>query len=245
MVYFQQSLFGRTSWERFFQMTGWTLEPCSQRSQPPIFQCLLLEDGQEPEWCEGIRPISHGGSWMPSIGQAPDWHDGSVSLLWQTLEDNVPPKYFLSPAQCSQFLRLAEIAGCPPPAEIEALLLKQGGVYRSPDPFRMRASAKERTAEAFRNSFGLPTDPFPTLLASAVSPFAFWYEDDPAGGCVRFPTERECERLMGLPEGWTKCGADGEEILSAHRYRALGNAIALPCAEYIVRGIYDVLTRRC
>ena len=111
--------------------------------------------------------------------------------------------------------------------------------------YRMRASAKERTTEAFRNSFGLPTDPFPTLLASAVSPFAFWYEDDPAGGCVRFPTERECERLMGLPEGWTKCGADGEEILSAHRYRALGNAIALPCAEYIVRGIYDVLTRRC
>ena len=109
----------------------------------------------------------------------------------------------------------------------------------------MRASAKERTTEAFRNSFGLPTDPFPTLLASTVSPFAFWYEDDPAGGCVRFPTERECERLMGLPEGWTKCGADSEEILSAHRYRALGNAIALPCAEYIMRGIYDVLTRRC
>ena len=109
----------------------------------------------------------------------------------------------------------------------------------------MRASAKERTAEAFRNSFGLPTDPFPTLLASTVSPFAFWYEDDPAGGCVRFPTERECERLMGLPEGWTKYGADGEEILPAHRYRALGNAIALPCAEYIMRGIYDVLTRRC
>ena len=111
--------------------------------------------------------------------------------------------------------------------------------------YRMRASAKERTAEAFRNSFGLPTDPFPTLLASTVSPFAFWYEDDPAGGCVRFPTERECERLMGLPEGWTRYGADGGEILSSHRYRALGNAIALPCAEYIMRGIYDVLTRRC
>ena len=247
MVYFQQSLFGRTSWERFFQMTGWTLEPCSQRSQPPIFQCLLLEDGQEPEWCEGIRPISHGGSWTPSIGQAPDWHDGSASLLWQTLEDNVPTKYFLSPAQCSQFLRLAEIAGCPPPAEIEALLLKQGGVYQLPAPFNASVCGrpKERTTEAFRNSFGLPTDPFPTLLASTVSPFAFWYEDDPAGGCVRFPTERECERLMGLPEGWTKYGAAGEKILPAHRYRALGNAIALPCAEYIMRGIYDVLTRRC
>ena len=155
MVYFQQSLFGRTLWERFFQMTGWTLEPCSQRSQPPIFQCLLLEDGQEPEWCEGIRPISHGGSWMPSIGQAPDWHDGSASLLWQTLEDNVPTKYFLSPAQCSQFLRLAEIAGCPPPAEIEALLLKQGGAYQSPDPFNAsvcgrppRSGRKQRSETA-------------------------------------------------------------------------------------------------
>ena len=93
------------------------------------------------------RPISHGGSWMPSIGQAPDWHDGSASLLWQTLEDNVPTKYFLSPAQCSQFLRLAEIAGCPPPAEIEALLLKQGGVYRSPDPFNAMAAPTRNEAE--------------------------------------------------------------------------------------------------
>ena len=50
---------------------------------------------------------------------------------------------------------------------------------------------------------------------------------------------------MGLPDGWTRYGADGEEILPAHRYRALGNAIALPCAEYIMRGIYNVLTRRC
>ena len=83
------------------------------------------------------------------------WHDGSASLLWQTLEDNVPTKYFLSPAQCSQFLRLAEIAGCPPPAEIEALLLKQGGVYRSPDPFnatvcghRQRSGQRRRSETA-------------------------------------------------------------------------------------------------
>ena len=48
---------------------------------------------------------------------------------------------------------------------------------------------------------------------------------------------------MGLPEGWTKYGADGEEILSAHRYRALGNAIALPCAEYIMAGITEALTK--
>ena len=152
---FQLSLFGKTSWERFFQTTGWILEPSSPRSQPPTFQCLLPEDGQAPEWCEGTCPISRGGSWTPSIGQAPDWHDGSESFLWQTLEDNVPPEYCLSPAQCSQFLRLAEIAGCPPPAEIEALLLKQGGAYRSPDPFNAsvcgrppRSGRKQRSETA-------------------------------------------------------------------------------------------------
>lgn len=54
-------------------------------------------------------------------------------------------------------------------------------------------------------------------------------------------TETECERLMGLPEGWTKYGADGREICSTNRYTALGNAIALPCAEYIMAGIADAL----
>ena len=78
--------------------------------------------------------------------------------------------------------------------------------------FRMRGAAKRQEETAFRNSFGLPTDPFPTLLASDVTPFAFWYEGDPEGGCIRFLTETESERLMGLPEGWTKYGADGMEM---------------------------------
>ena len=71
-----------------------------------------------------------------------------------------------------------------------------------------------------------------------------WYEGDPAGGCIRFLTETESERLMGLPEGWTKYGADGMEIRPLQRYKALGNAIALPCADYIMAGIYEVLADR-
>lgn len=46
---------------------------------------------------------------------------------------------------------------------------------------------------------------------------------------------------MGLPEGWTKYGADGREICSTNRYTVLGNAIALPCAEYIMAGVAEVL----
>ena len=71
----------------------------------------------------------------------------------------------------------------------------------------MRGAANDRYHVQFRDSFGFLNDPFPTLLAGTVYPFAFYFADDPLGGCVRFPSELECERLMGLPDGWTKYGA--------------------------------------
>ena len=37
---------------------------------------------------------------------------------------------------------------------------------------------------------------------------------------------------------------DGVEIRPLQRYKALGNAIALPCADYIMAGIYEVLADR-
>lgn len=114
-------------------------------------------------------------------------------------------------------------------------------VVRPFQMYRMRGAAKDGYQLQFRDSFGFPDDPFPTLLAGDVSPFAFWYEDDPPGGCVRFPTERESERLMGLPDEWTKYGEDGQPIPSGQRYRALGNSIALPCADYIMAGIREAL----
>ena len=87
MVYFQQSLFGKMSWERFHQMTGWILEPSYPLSQTPMFQCLLLEDGQEPEWCEGERLTSLGGSWTPVLGKPPAGTTAahiSCGRLWRT-----------------------------------------------------------------------------------------------------------------------------------------------------------------
>ena len=137
MAHFQLSLFGKTSWEHFHQMTGWILEPCCNPSQPPRFQCLLLDDGQMPEWCEGERLTSLGGSWMPNIGEGPDYNsEEGASSSWRILEDSVPPKYFITTAVCSKILRLAQRAGCPPPREIEYLLLKQGGSYPSSTPFK-------------------------------------------------------------------------------------------------------------
>ncbi len=71
--------------------------------------------------------------------------------------------------------------------------------------------------------------------------FSLWYSDDYKNGILRYLTPTESERLMGLPEGWTAYGCDDEKIKDGLRYRALGNAIALPCAEYIMAGIAEVL----
>ena len=44
---------------------------------------------------------------------------------------------------------------------------------------------------------------------------------------------------MGLPDNYTKYGVDGKVIIDSARYKALGNAIALPCVEYIMSGIKE------
>lgn len=109
--------------------------------------------------------------------------------------------------------------------------------------FKMRGAAANRDQRQFLRSFGKRTNSFPTILASEQTAFAYYYEDDPLAGCIRYPTEAESEQLMGLPTDWTKYGADGTEIRSSSRYAAIGNSVALPCAEYIMEGIAEVLQK--
>ena len=45
----------------------------------------------------------------------------------------------------------------------------------------------------------------------------------------------ECERLQGFPDGWTKVKGCSD----AARYKALGNSVAVPCVEYILRGFVN------
>ena len=58
-----------------------------------------------------------------------------------------------------------------------------------------------------------------------------------ATSSVRRLTPRECERLQGFPDDWTATAADGTAISDSARYRMLGNAVAVPCVEWIARRI--------
>jgi len=57
---------------------------------------------------------------------------------------------------------------------------------------------------------------------------------------VRRLTPLECERLQGFPDGWTQIswkGKSKEECPTGHRYKALGNSMAVPVMKWIGEGI--------
>jgi len=73
-----------------------------------------------------------------------------------------------------------------------------------------------------------PGRPVPTLTQTGLMSVA-----NSVG--VRRLTPTECERLQGFPDGWTAAGGDGRLIADSARYRMLGNAVAVPVAEWIGR----------
>ena len=150
--YIQLSFYRRTSSELCYRAIKATILPYCDLLRVPKFQCLILDTGQMPEWCEGDGVIWHGVSWTRSIGRGPGWPVGKESLLWQILQASVPQRYYLTPGQCTRILRLAARAGCPPPKIIEALLLKQGGRYPLSCPFTDAVCAEQPQTKTGGNS---------------------------------------------------------------------------------------------
>lgn len=59
------------------------------------------------------------------------------------------------------------------------------------------------------------------------------------GYIVRRLTPTECERLQGLPDGYTLI--DSKRCSDTARYKALGNGMAQPCADYVIKRIVEVV----
>ena len=51
----------------------------------------------------------------------------------------------------------------------------------------------------------------------------------------------ETERLQGLPDDWTRWGADGTEIADTPRYRMIGNSVAVPVLRWIAQRMMGTL----
>lgn len=124
MGYIQSSLFGKTSWERLRAIIGVTLKPCSKKSDRSIFQCLLLDDGQEPEWLEVKSAESHGERLTLNFGAFPSI--ARESSLSQVLESGGgTSRYSLTPKACAGILRRAKERGKCLPEMLETVLARQ------------------------------------------------------------------------------------------------------------------------
>jgi DNA (cytosine-5)-methyltransferase 1 len=61
---------------------------------------------------------------------------------------------------------------------------------------------------------------------------------------VRRLTPRECERLQGYPDDWTRWDAEGNELSDSARYRMIGNGVTKPVGEWIGRRLISAMEPR-
>lgn len=62
------------------------------------------------------------------------------------------------------------------------------------------------------------------------------------GEILRKLTPLECERLQGLPDNWTLL--DDKVCSDSARYKAIGNGMAQPCADFVMKRVYEFLQNR-
>jgi len=92
--------------------------------------------------------------------------------------------------------------------------------------------------DASFGGFGLPNEPVGSLtcgMTGGGNPPAMAPLSPPL--YPRRLTPLECERLQGFPDGWTAIQFQGKPAKDSHRYRALGNSMAVPVMRWLAEGI--------
>lgn len=79
-------------------------------------------------------------------------------------------------------------------------------------------------------------DPMYTITAQDRHGVQIGDED---GFAIRKLTPLECERLQGLPDGWTEFYEDGRRVSDSERYERCGRTITIPVVEAIGRRLHE------
>ena len=62
-------------------------------------------------------------------------------------------------------------------------------------------------------------------------------KEDVHAHLIRRLTPLECERLQGFPDGWTDIPGASDSA----RYKALGNSVAIPCVDFVMRCLVQAI----
>lgn len=81
-----------------------------------------------------------------------------------------------------------------------------------------------------------------TLTAKTNGSYSLNYQNPVRiGPMIRRFTPMECERLQGLPDDWTQI--EDKTCSDGARYSALGNGMAQPCADWVIKRIVESLRK--
>jgi DNA (cytosine-5)-methyltransferase 1 len=91
-----------------------------------------------------------------------------------------------------------------------------------------------KTAHTTSNGWGIQEEKTHTLDRTGTTPAVFDKTN------VRRLTPVEAERLQGFPDGHTDIGWKGKPTPDSHRYKAMGNSMAVPVMRWIGKRIQMV-----
>ena len=200
--------------------------PVSRRAFAAGFSAGAGSSAGSIAYSERVAPTLKGspsGSCMPSVlclndqgGRSMDWSEETAGTL-RAQEHGHQPLVFENhgvDARCTGPHRvaptLASRAGTGGMAGRHTVFSRQ-----RVDEFRDDMVTGTQSARQHKDATDL-------VLDAAAGPFL-----------IRRLTPLECERLMGFPDGWTDIPGASDSA----RYRALGNSVAIPCVEYLMRGV--------
>ncbi len=238
------------------------LKPCLKKSQRPKFQCLQVENGLVQEWSEAESVRYAGESLTLNISECRN--DAEESFLSQILQADAPPKYYLSARACQGILRRAAAKEKKSADGIKSrtddsgklkLYENHGQDCRWKEYEKVSQTVSANFGMGGNNtafvSYGIGRDAFNQgqngqFGLSIVEEIQPPLTAKGAGGCfdkkfVRRLTPLECERLQGLLDNFTLI--DDKTCSDAARYKALGNGMAQPCADWIINRIAEEVKR--